>query len=100
MNFFNGDNFKLTCDIFRDIFDILFVLSRDNPFYAEGKVAKGLGSPHTPKEYVWHMGLCMQGMTADSKEEALMILDMLLASDAGTGFMHEGFHADNPDEFT
>jgi len=77
-----------------------FVLSKDNPFYAEGKAARGLGSPHTPKDYVWHMGLCMQGMTASTKEEALEILDMLVGSDAGTGFMHEGFHADNPDEFT
>lgn len=28
------------------------------------------------------------------------MIDMLETTDAGTGFMHEGFHADNPDQYT
>lgn len=77
-----------------------FVLSEDNPYYASGTAAKGLGSPHTPQGYVWHMGLCMQGMTAATKEETRQMLDMLIATDADTGYMHEGFNANDPSEFT
>jgi len=77
-----------------------FALSKENPFYYEGKVAKGLGSPHTPPDYIWHMGLSMQGLTATSAEEKLEMIRMLEATDADTGYMHEGFHADDPTEFT
>ncbi|MFD0961508.1 glycoside hydrolase family 125 protein [Paenibacillus chungangensis] len=77
-----------------------FALSKENPFYFEGKAAKGIGSPHTPKGYIWHMALSMQGITATSNEEKLALIDVLEATDADTGFMHEGFHADDPNEFT
>lgn len=76
------------------------LLSSDNPYYYEGKCAKGIGSPHTPPHYVWHMALAMQGMTSDDKEEMKAILDMLTNCDGGTGFMHEGFHVDDPTVFT
>ena len=46
-----------------------FVLSSDNPFYYEGKVLKGVGSPHTPPRYVWHIALSMQGLTSSDREE-------------------------------
>lgn len=76
------------------------LLSSDNPYYYEGKCAKGIGSPHTPPHYVWHMALAMQGMTSDNKEEMKAILDMLTNCDGGTGYMHEGFHVDDPTVFT
>ena len=76
------------------------LLSSDNPYYYEGKCAKGIGSPHTPPHYVWHMALAMQGMTSDDKEEMKAILDMLTNCDGGTGYMHEGFHVDDPTVFT
>ena len=76
------------------------LLSADNPYYYEGKCAKGIGSPHTPARYVWHMALAMQGMTSDDKEEMKAILDMLTNCDGGTGYMHEGFHVDDPTVFT
>ena len=40
-----------------------FILSEDNPYYFVGKVAKGIGSPHTPHRYIWHIGLTMQILT-------------------------------------
>lgn len=76
------------------------LLSSDNPYYYEGKYAKGIGSPHTPENYVWHMALAMQGLTSDDKEEMKAILDMLETCDGGTGYMHEGFHVDDPTIFT
>lgn len=77
-----------------------FALSKENPFYYEGTAAKGIGSPHTPPDYVWHMALSMQGLTASSKEEKLELIQMLENTDADTGFMHEGFHVDDPTIFT
>lgn len=77
-----------------------FALSKENPFYFEGKAAKGIGSPHTPVNYIWHMALSMQGITATTAEEKREMIDMLEATDADTGFMHEGFHADDPAQFT
>lgn len=77
-----------------------FLLSKDNPFYFEGEYAKGIGSRHTPDRYVWHMALVMQGMTSESREEKLELLKMLAATDADTGYLHEGFHVDNPWEYT
>lgn len=77
-----------------------FALSTENPFYYEGAAAKGIGSPHTPPQYIWHMALSMQGLTASSKEEKLEMIRLLESTDADTGFMHEGFHADDPAIFT
>ncbi len=77
-----------------------FVLSRENPYYFEGTAAKGVGSPHTPHEYIWPIALSMQGLTSTSREECEELLDMLANCDAGTGFMHEGFHKDDPTKFT
>lgn len=77
-----------------------FVLSNDNPYYYEGEYAKGIGSPHTPNGYVWHISLCMQALTSDNDDEVREIIDMIANTDADTGFMHEGFDADNPNNFT
>ncbi len=77
-----------------------FILSKDNPYYYEGKFAKGVGSPHTPEGYIWHIALSMQGLTADNAEEMREILHYLETTDGGTGYMHEGFDANNPDVFT
>lgn len=77
-----------------------FALSKHNPFYFEGKAASGIGSPHTPEGYIWHMALSMQGLTADTAEEKLAMIALLESTDADTGYMHEGFHADDPTEFT
>jgi meiotically up-regulated gene 157 (Mug157) protein len=77
-----------------------FVLSADNPYYYRGTAASGIGSPHTPENYIWPISLCMQGLTSSSREEQLSLLGMLLQTDAGSGLMHEGFHKDDPSRFT
>lgn len=77
-----------------------FILSKDNPYYYEGKFAKGVGSPHTPEGYIWHIALSMQGLSSDSAEEIREILHMLETTDGGTGYMHEGFDANDPNKFT
>lgn len=77
-----------------------FILSSKNKYYYEGAAAKGIGSPHTPEQYIWHIALCMQGLTARTKKEKIQMLRQLINTDGGTGFMHEGFHCDNPMEYT
>ncbi len=77
-----------------------FVLSARNPYYVEGRVARGIGSPHTPSGYVWPLALAMQGLTAEGEAERTDVLRMLVASAAGTGLMHESFHPDDPQQFT
>lgn len=77
-----------------------FILSEDNPYYYEGDVAKGIGSPHTPKNYIWHIGLTMQILTSNNEEEIKACLGMIANSHAGTNFMHEGFDVNNPEKFT
>ena len=77
-----------------------FILSKDNPYYIEGKYARGVGSPHTPGGYIWHLALSMQGLTASDPDEVRELLKMLETTDAGTGYMHEGFLADDPGVYT
>ena len=76
------------------------VLSDRNPYYYEGKYARGIGSPHTPTRYIWHIGLAMQALTSSSSEEKEQILKILSQTDAGTGFMHESFLVDDPSQYT
>lgn len=77
-----------------------FILSKKNPYYYEGTKARGIGSPHTPPDYIWPIALSMQGLTSNDKAEQKELLETLLRCDAGTGYMHEGFHVDRPEEFT
>lgn len=77
-----------------------FILSSANPYYYEGIKAKGIGSPHTPEDYIWHISLTMQGLTAVSREEKEELLKVILGADAGCQVMHEGFHKDDPSKFT
>lgn len=76
-----------------------WVLSLANPFYCTGREASGVGSPHTPDGYVWHIALAVQGLTGDD-EEARACLSTILATDGGTGLTHEGFDPDDPSRFT
>ncbi len=77
-----------------------FILSCNNPYYYEGTAAKGIGSPHTPDQYIWHIALTMEGLTAAKQEDKLRILNTLLATDADKMVMHEGFCCNEPKLYT
>lgn len=77
-----------------------FILSADNPYFYEGEIAKGVGSPHTPENYFWHIALAIEGMTETDPIEIDRILKQFIATDAGTNMMHEGINVDNPEEYT
>lgn len=77
-----------------------FILSKENPYYYEGTVARGIGSPHTPENYIWHIALSMQGLTASTRQEAEEMIGLILSTDAGCARMHEGFDVNDPSQFT
>ena len=77
-----------------------FVLSESNPYYYKGEFAKGVGSPHTPKGYIWPIALCVQAMTSDDLDEIAGIVDTLMHTHAGCECMHESFDPDAPEKFT
>jgi len=77
-----------------------FVLSRENPFFYQGSLAEGVGSPHTPPGFIWPIALCVQAMTSTDVDEIAHLLNMLMTTHAGTGFMHESFHPDKPEYYT
>jgi len=77
-----------------------FVLSEDNPFYFSGKLARGVGSPHTPKGYVWPLALVMQALTSSDPAELKGVLAELLASDTGEHLLHESFDPNDPSKYT
>ena len=77
-----------------------FILSESNPFYFTGKAAKGIGSPHTGENMIWHISLIMQILTSTSEQEKQECLKMLSETHAGTYFMHESFNKDDASDFT
>ena len=76
------------------------ILSKRNPYYYEGSFAKGIGSPHTPPGYIWHIALVMQALTTDDKAEKAKVLNTIMACDGGTEVMHEGFDSNDPTIYT
>jgi meiotically up-regulated gene 157 (Mug157) protein len=77
-----------------------YVLSGQNPFYFNGKVAEGIGGPHVGLDMVWPMSIVMRGLTTKDDKEIKSCLNMLQLSTASTGFMHESFHKDDASKFT
>ena len=77
-----------------------FILSGDNPYYFKGKLARGVGSPHTQEGYVWHIAIVMQALTSSDSEEVRECLDMLARTHAGANYMHESFNPSAPEEYS
>ncbi len=76
------------------------LLSPANPYYFSGSCARGIGSAHTPPDYIWPISLCIQGLTSADAGEIREVVRMLENMDAGTLLMHEGVHKDDPAVFT
>jgi len=77
-----------------------FILSPRNPYYYVGKYAEGIGSPHTPHNYIWPMALVMQALTSTDGDEVARVLHYIAASDIGDHRLHESFNADWPEAYT
>ena len=77
-----------------------FILSDENPYFYRGQHAQGVGSPHTPAGYIWHIGLIMQALTATNAAEREHLIEQIAATTGGLGFMHESFDPNDPTQFT
>ena len=77
-----------------------FVWSEDNPWFFRGKAGEGIGGPHIGYDMVWPMSIMMKCFTATDDDEIRWCMRTLLATDAGTGFIHESFNKDNANDYT
>ncbi|HVJ07392.1 MAG TPA: glycoside hydrolase family 125 protein [Acidisarcina sp.] len=77
-----------------------FALSEDNPYYMRGKYAEGVGGPHTGPGTIWPLSIIMRALTSTDSAEIKNCIEMLMRTDAGTGFMHESLDPNNPGKFT
>ena len=77
-----------------------FVWSESNPYFFRGKVAEGIGGPHIGYDMAWPMSIMMKAFTSQNDEEIKWCVETLMKTDAGTGFMHESFNVDDPNNFT
>lgn len=77
-----------------------FVWSESNPYFFKGKVAEGIGGPHIGYDMAWPMSIMMKAFTSQDDAEIKWCIETLMKTDAGTGFMHESFHVDDPNNFT
>jgi len=76
------------------------ILSSKNPYFYETEVATGIGSQHTPRDHIWPIAIAVEGLTRIDSESIDDVLQSLEATDAGTKYMHESFHKDDPTIFT
>lgn len=76
------------------------LLSDRNPYYYSGTVASGIGSSHTPDQYIWPIALAMQGLTTNSRAEKERLLDLLVGTTSGTMQCHESFDVNNESQYT
>lgn len=77
-----------------------FVWSDDNPYFFRGSAGEGIGGPHIGYDMPWPMSIMMRAFTSHDDAEIKACIEMLMRTDAGTGFMHESFHKDDATRFT
>ena len=76
------------------------IWSADNPYFFKGTAAEGIGGPHIGYDMVWPMSITVRALTSNDDKEIKWCIKTLRDTDAGTGFMHESFHKDDPTNFT
>ncbi|HME81516.1 MAG TPA: glycoside hydrolase family 125 protein [Candidatus Eremiobacteraceae bacterium] len=77
-----------------------FILSSADPYYYRGRFASGIGSSHTPGNYVWPLSLVVEYRTATDNTERRLVVAALAASSAGDGALHESFDVNDPRKYT
>ena len=77
-----------------------YVWSEDNPYFFRGKAGEGIGGPHVGYDMVWPMSIMMRAFTSTNDEEIRQCIQMLVDTDAGTGFIHESFNKNDASDYT
>ena len=76
------------------------IWSEDNPYFFKVTACEGIGGPHVGYDMIWPMSIMMKAFTSRDDKEIKACVEMLVNTDAGTGFMHESFHKNDPKNFT
>jgi predicted alpha-1,2-mannosidase len=74
-----------------------WIWSSKNPYFYKGTAAVGIGSPHTPSQYIWPMSLVMRGLVDPTVSKEMT--DMIEKTKV-RGKLHESFHKDDPRRLT
>jgi len=77
-----------------------FVWSARNPWFFQGTAGEGVGGPHEGRDMIWPMSQIIYGLTSHSHEEIRRMLQLLRASSAGTGFIHESYFENDVHRYT
>lgn len=77
-----------------------FVWSTSNPYFFRGSAGEGIGGPHVGYDMAWPMSIMMKAFTSQDDAEIKWCIELLMKTDAGTGFMHESFDVNDPQHFT
>jgi len=77
-----------------------FLLSEANPFFFKGTAAEGIGGPHVGQDMIWPIAITTRGLTSTDDAEIRACIQSLKTTHAGTGYMHESFHKDDPKKFS
>ena len=77
-----------------------FVWSEDNPYFFRGRAGEGIGGPHVGFDMVWPMSVMMRAFTSTDDAEIQQCIQMLVDTDAGTGFIHESFNKNDATRYT
>ena len=72
-----------------------FVWSEANPYFFRGSAGEGIGGPHVGYDMAWPMSIMMKAFTSQDDAEIKRCVEMLMTTDAGTGFMHESFNVND-----
>lgn len=77
-----------------------FVWSGSNPYFFKGTAGEGIGGPHVGYDMAWPMSIMMKAFTSQDDAEIKWCIELLMKTDADTGFMHESFDVNDPQHFT
>ena len=77
-----------------------FVWSDSNPYFFKGTAGEGIGGPHIGYDMAWPMSLITRALTSTDDAEIKRCIEILMTTDAGTGFMHEAFDVNDPTHYT
>ncbi|HIY91782.1 glycoside hydrolase family 125 protein [Companilactobacillus sp. HBUAS56275] len=77
-----------------------FVLSSRNPYYYSGTVLQGIGSNHTPVNYIWPISIAMEGLTSNDLNKKSHQLDIISETDNDTSQCHESIDMNDQSKYT
>jgi uncharacterized protein len=77
-----------------------FAWGTQNPWFFRGSAGEGIGGPHIGRNSIWPMSQIIYALTSNSSNEIRRTIQILQASAAGTGFMHESYDRNDPSLFT